>query len=118
MEIAPLEIRYKRFEHLDGPTIVIPSANVLSIRYENGAYEIINAAEPQQENTQIEQPNTVMNSNKFRFGINANAGGALGYLWGGPSGFGINIELGKGKFNSEINLMFPTGFGALSTFNI
>jgi hypothetical protein len=112
MEISPSEIRYKRFDHLDGPTIVIPTANVLSIRYENGTYEIINAG------TMPQQENTAMNPNKFRFGINANAGGALGYLWEGPSGFGINIELGKGKFNSEINLMFPTGgFGGLFTFN-
>jgi len=115
MEISSSEIRYKRFDHLDGPTIVIPSANVLSIKYENGTYEIINAgAMPKQENTK----DTAMNPNKFIFGINANAGGALGYIWQGPSGAGINIELGKGKFNSEINLMFPIGgFGSLFTFN-
>jgi hypothetical protein len=120
MEISPSEIRYKRFDHLDGPTIVVPVANVLSIRYENGNFEIINAGSmPQQVNTQAGQPkNTAMAPNKFIFGINANAGGALGYLWEGPSGFGINIELGKGKFNSEINLMIPIGgFGTLVTFN-
>jgi hypothetical protein len=110
LEIAPSEIRYKRFEQLDGPTIVIPAANVLSIKYENGTYEIINAG--------TAPKNTAMDPNKFTFGINANAGGALGYIWGGASGTGISIELGKGKFNSEINLMFPTGgFGALFTFN-
>jgi hypothetical protein len=120
LEISPSEIRYKRFDHLGGPTIVIPAANVLSIRYENGTYEIINAGViPQQGNAKAEQPgNAAINPDKFIFGINANAGGALGYLWEGPSGFGINIELGKGKFNSEINLMFPTGgFGALFAFN-
>jgi hypothetical protein len=120
VEISSSEIRYKRFDHLDGPTIVIPAINVLSIRYENDTYEIINAGTiPQQGNIQTEQPkNTAMDPNKFTFGINANAGGALGYIWGGPSGFGINIELGKGKFNSEINIMFPTGgFGILATFN-
>jgi hypothetical protein len=119
-EISYSEIRYKRFDHLDGPTIVVSSANVLSIRYENGAYEIINVrAMPQQENIQAEQPeNTAMDPDKFRFGINANAGGALSYIWDGPSGFGINIEIGKGNLNSEINLMFPnSGFGALFTLN-
>jgi hypothetical protein len=119
-EISPTEIRYKRFDHLDGPTIVIPAANVLSIRYENGTYEIINAgAMTQQESTQAERSkDTAMDPNRFIFGINANAGGALGYIWGGGTGAGINIELGKGKFNSEINLMFPAGgFGALFTFN-
>jgi hypothetical protein len=116
VEISLTEIRYKRFEYLDGPTIVIPAINVLSIKYENGTYEIINAGAVPQQSEQSH--NTAADPNKFRFGINANAGGALGYIWGGASGFGINIELGKGKFNSEINLMFPTGgFGALFTFN-
>jgi len=41
MEISPTEIRYKRFNHQDGPTIVIPANDVLSIRYANGMTEII-----------------------------------------------------------------------------
>ena len=98
MELSPTEIRYKRFDHLEGPTVVIPANNVLSIRYENGTVERINAVPIAGQN---------ITQNKFRFGINANAGGALGYIWGGVSGAGINIALGKGKFNSEINLMFP-----------
>jgi len=106
MEISPTEIGYKRFEHLDGPTIVIPASSVLSIRYENGTSQTIRS-----ENTAIDQ-------DKFIFGINANAGGAFNYFWEGSSGAGINIELGKGKFNSEINLIFPMGgFGILTTFN-
>jgi hypothetical protein len=43
-ETSPTEIRYKRSNHLDGPTIVVPAANVLSIRYANGKVDIINAA--------------------------------------------------------------------------
>jgi len=117
IEIFPTEIRYKRFNHLDGPTIVIPVTNVLSIRYENGTYEIINAdTMPQQEN--IQGKNTAIDPNRFIFGINLNAGGAIGYAYSGGSGTGVNIELGKGNFNSEINLMFPTGgLGLLLTFN-
>lgn len=42
VEISSAEIRYRRFDHLDGPIIVISSANVLSIRYENGTSEIVN----------------------------------------------------------------------------
>jgi hypothetical protein len=41
-EISPTEIRYKRSNHLDGPTIVVPAVNVLSIRYTNGKVDIIN----------------------------------------------------------------------------
>jgi len=43
-EISPTEIRYRRFNHLDGPVIVVPRAQVMSIRYENGTVEIISAA--------------------------------------------------------------------------
>lgn len=43
-EISPSEVRYKRFDHLNGPTIVIPVADVLSIRYENGTVEIPGSA--------------------------------------------------------------------------
>jgi len=119
LEISPTEIRYKRFDHLDGPTIVIPATDVLSIRYENGTSEIISAApSTRQESVQTENKITAIDSDKFIFGINANAGGAIGYAYDGGYGTGINIELGKGNFNSEINLMFPKdGFGVLFTFN-
>ena len=120
LEISPTEIRYKRFDHLDGPTIVIFAADVLSIRYENGRIETINAGtSTEQTNMQVARSqNTAIDTDKFIFGINANAGGALNYIWEGSSGASVNIELGKGNFNSEINLMFPIGgFGILLTFN-
>jgi len=44
-EISPTEIRYRRFNHLTGPVIVIPRAEVLSIRYENGMVEVITPAQ-------------------------------------------------------------------------
>jgi len=124
MEISPTDIRYKRSEHLDGPTIVIPVANVLSIRYENGMSESI-AVPPvsAQINTQAERTqNTALGTNKFIFGINVNPGGVICWFsnddWGYPSGPSLNIELGRGNFISEINLIFPIGgFGCLFTFN-
>ena len=44
IEISSTEIRYKRFNHLDGPTVVVSASSVLSIRYENGTVEVFNAA--------------------------------------------------------------------------
>jgi len=120
MEISPSEIRYKRIDHLEGPTIVIMATYVLSIRYENGRTEIINTipVTGQQNERLITPQNTAIDPNKFIFGINANPGGAIGYALYGPSGTGISIELGRGNFNSEINLMFPIGgIAALFTFN-
>ena len=117
LEISPSEIKYKRIEHLDGPTIVINASDVLSIRYENGRQEIINAVPVAGQRSVT----TAIDTDRFIFGINANAGGALSYIWqgsSGPSGASVNIELGKGNFNSEINIIFPVGgFGFLVTLN-
>jgi hypothetical protein len=133
IEISPTEIRYKRSDNLDGPTIVIPADRVLSIKYKNGTQEIINAAPapaaaPEQKKTQPKPANTAtaMDPDKFIFAMNANLGGFLslgGY--GGPS---LCFEFGKRYFNSEVHLFFPmngrsrfeeppTGFGGIATFN-
>jgi len=120
IEISSTEIRYKRFDHLDGPIIVILKTDILSIRYEDSWTEIINTvpASEQQTTQAISSQNYIIDPKKFIFGINVNAGGAIGYAFSGGSGAGINIELGKGNFNSEINLMLPSsGFGLLFTFN-
>jgi len=46
VEISPKEIRYKRADHLDGPTIVLPANDVLSIRYANGRTDVISGNTP------------------------------------------------------------------------
>jgi hypothetical protein len=54
MEIHPSEIRYKRFDNLNGPMIIMPADRALSIRYENGIVDIINATPTAgQESVQI-----------------------------------------------------------------
>jgi hypothetical protein len=45
LELAPEQIKYKRFDHLSGPTIVIARADVFLINYENGKSEVISALE-------------------------------------------------------------------------
>ena len=120
-EISPTEIRYKRFDNLDGPTIVIPVADVLSIKYENGTYEIFNAdTATEQESTQTEKPQTTaMNPDKLNFGVNLNPSG---FLLFGPS---VSMEFSKGNSNTEINFLFPaglaggwnSGIGVLFVFN-
>ena len=133
-EISQTEIRYKRFDHLDGPTVVIPAAQVLSIRYENGRSEIITAVSVVRENmltnTVVKQENaraerirtiwerdTAIDPDKFIFGFNVSPVG-VAPLMSGPM---VNLEFGKGNFNSEINLILPgvnrLGGGFLATFN-
>jgi len=46
LEISPAEIKYKRFDNQNGPTIVIYSASVLSIKYQNGVVDVINTPSP------------------------------------------------------------------------
>jgi len=119
-EISPTEIRYKRFDNLDGPTIVIPADRVLSIRYQNGTQEIINAdTKTVQKNTQTKPETTALDPDKFIFAFNTNTGSLIPMMYlGGPS---LNLEFGKGNFNSEVNLFLPvfysSGFGGLATFN-
>jgi len=93
MEISPTEIRYKRFDHLDGPTIVIMAVNVLSIRYENGRTDIIN------DNTQpittnpivLPQPVSVKDIDQLDRNPRFNTLGlSLGYL--GVSNFGFSLK--------------------------
>jgi len=122
-KISPTEIQYKRFDQLEGPTIVIYANNVLSIRYENGRVDNINPAPipmpiPKQKQKQTENPQreTAIDPNKFIFGINFNTGGAASWVWGN-GGANINFELGKGNFNTEINLFAYPYSGALVTFN-
>ena len=121
LEVSPTEIKYKRYDHLDGPTIIVPVADVLAIRYENGKLESINNAPIAQ--TQLyrreRRPRTnAIDSDKTIFGINVNPGGAA--VMAAPSGVGpsVSIELGKGNFNSEIDLLYALdGFGFLFKFN-
>ena len=69
MEISPTEIRYKHFDNLDGPTIVIPVANILSIRYENGNSQIFNAiTDVGQSSTPADNSGTtIIDPDKFIF---------------------------------------------------
>jgi len=45
-EISPTELRYKRFDNIDGPTRVVPIAEVFAINYENGTREVFNPLTP------------------------------------------------------------------------
>ena len=104
LEISPAEIKYKRFEHLDGPIIVIFLSNVLSIKYENGTIQIFNTEEViKQENVQAARSRSPgMKPNKLNVGINIEPSGFALY---GPS---LTLEFTKNHWNNQINLRFPS----------
>lgn len=40
-EINATEVKFKKFNNLDGPTIIVPKSEIFMIKYENGQKEII-----------------------------------------------------------------------------
>jgi hypothetical protein len=45
-EVSPSEVRYKRFSNPDGPTYVLPTADIHAIRYANGEEEVYELPAP------------------------------------------------------------------------
>jgi len=62
LEINPADIRYKRFDNQNGPTITIPSISVASIKYPNGVVDVINAPSPDGAQWLPAQLQTTLNS--------------------------------------------------------
>ena len=101
LEISPTEIRYKRFDHLDGPTIVIMAVDVLSIRYENGRTEIINSTAQQAITTPspTELPIQVQPSDQNKPNPRLNTIGAtVGYQGVSAFGFTLNGTVSPGNY--------------------
>jgi hypothetical protein len=97
IEISPSGIRYRRFDNLEGPTIVVPAANVYSIKYENGTAELINAVP-----IIGEKKPPVMEPDRLYFSISADPSGFLLY---GPL---VATEFARNHFNAQIYFSFPS----------
>ena len=94
LEISAAEIRYRRFDHLDGPVIVISVPLVMSIMYENGRVEVIDPAAAGRT--------TAMDTDRLVFGLSADLSGLFF-----DDGTMFNGEFTKGKFFSQVNFRFP-----------
>jgi len=98
IEISPTEIRYKRFDHLDGPTVVIMAVNVLSIRYENGRTEVINTV-TQPTPIISTQPTTVQAATQPDRNPRFNTFGVtIGYLGVSNFGFSLSGTVSPGRY--------------------
>jgi len=58
LEITPTELKYKKYNNQEGPTITILKSQVLIVRYENGENEVFN-------NTPRNTDNSVANNNFY-----------------------------------------------------
>jgi hypothetical protein len=80
LEITQSEIKYKKFDNLDGPTISVSKSEVVMIRYQNGTNDIISSNLPAQE-TERSKTESRLNSRPFRMGFYAEP---LGIVQFGP----------------------------------
>ena len=79
IEITPSEIKYKRFDNLDGPARVALKTDVFAINYANGSRELFNTITD--NTTTAEQDEiTLENPYEFRFYIGTGSGSSYGTL--------------------------------------
>jgi len=101
LEILPSEIRYRRFDNLNGPVYVINKNEVYSIRFENGTVEVISQAVVLGQ--QAPPPaSAAFDPNKLYFSLSFDPSG---FLMGGPS---VTADFAKGAGISSLHASFPT----------
>ena len=66
LEITPNEIKYKRFDNLEGPTITIEKSSVFMITYENGTKEVMKEQPQQGSTTQTDSKSDLWTTTKPR----------------------------------------------------
>jgi hypothetical protein len=106
-EITSSEIKYKRFENLEGPTVVMEKSEVFVINYENGTREVINAMTTTATTASKVQtaPKSISGPHRkdFYTGIYVNP---LGFLQAGPI-VGAEFTF-KRRFIVDAHLRFPS----------
>ncbi|MEN0004002.1 MAG: hypothetical protein AAF798_07660 [Bacteroidota bacterium] len=136
LELAPQQIKYKRFDHLSGPTIVIARAEVFLINYENGKSEVISPVQqaaptvtttvPEEAHSDdiyvgqksYERTSTNYSTNSIPYNeeevlIAAGAAVPLGSYY--STGFFLNVE---GDWYQSPNFGFTSSFGvAYNNYN-
>ena len=95
-EISPSEIKYKRFDNLDGPTITVLRSEVFAITYENGRRDIIN-------------PFTATESGASQARQNAGSSGNEASSRQGKAAIGVRAGLNISKFGGDVENTTKTG---------
>ena len=111
VEISPTEIRYRRFDHLEGPIIVVPAANVMSIRFANGMVQIITAAPAaapvtaQAARASRHPSFYALDPNRLAFGLSLDVGAIANYA------LALDFQFTRNRFNAQLNLLAGFSFG-------
>jgi len=103
-EISPTEIKYRHFDNLNGPLIIINKSDVYSIKYENGVVDVINSpVNVEKIKGALPKSTTpLLDPKKLYFSLSFEPSG---FLIGGPS---VTGEFTKGTLISSFHLSFPT----------
>jgi len=99
-EITPSEIKYKRFENLDGPTVTVAKSDVFAINYENGTREVINSATSTAQAARTASQFSAASHGGSSFGIYLNT---FGFVVPSPL---IGAEITANNFIIDIGLGF------------
>ncbi|MBR1834106.1 MAG: hypothetical protein IJ785_01150 [Bacteroidales bacterium] len=65
LEITPTELKYKKYNNLEGPTITILKSQVLIVRYENGENEVFNDSQKNTNNNDIHNSSYIHDYMKY-----------------------------------------------------
>jgi len=116
-EISTSEIKYKQFEHLDGPNRVVSRAEVFAINYENGTREVINSAGKTNETQTTSQTQTRNEIIKRQSNPNTCRGFALGinYMNGFVFSKYSHIDFG---FGVKLSYTFSIPIRLVSEFDV
>ena len=84
LEITPSEVRYKKFDNPDGPTISIMKSEVSRIRYQNGTEDVITTPQAGVSQSENRGKENYSDAKPNRFGIYVNPLGLIEFgLMGG-----------------------------------
>ncbi|MCL2131467.1 MAG: hypothetical protein FWH36_03285 [Lentimicrobiaceae bacterium] len=103
-EISSSEVKYKRFDNLNGPTIVIEKAKVFAINYENGTREVFNTV-AESSNAAVQEINPAENTKTMASPNTGVYADFVGFLTFGPM---VGAEYSAGLFDIKLNFRFPS----------
>ena len=107
-EIGEVEIKYKKYENLNGPTYTMKKSEIFMIRYENGSKDVfadLSKPTPIVQNTQEDDDGFYVRrqSNPYKFRLYTGPGS--GHSYGGVIGYSVEPRFNSFAFSAGIGLM-------------
>jgi len=107
MEVSINEIKYKKFENINGPLYGILKSSVLMIKFENGSKDVFSNINNNNTNYTSQIINLNENKNQVLFGVGLGIGKAFMANLYEIENRTIGNTKGIVKFNQTVNVNFP-----------